>query len=274
MQRKAVQGRPSRFSLSKWYLDAVSDAGEVFIGYRATVRWGRLGFPYASTLAAGAGEARTRATVKSEEEPILREGVLAWASSPLGVKGRWHALAAAKVARTLYESPEGSVSWRCVLPAARCELVRGGQSFSGLGYVEHLSSTLPPWKLPIDTLRWGRFLTEAHSVVWIDWRKETEGGPPRSWIFFDGREVRGEVSEESVFFEGGRVSLPASGRLVLRSGRLSYLLRNLPISLRTSPLARALAMHETKWRTRGCIELPGKPRAAGWAIHEIVRFGT
>ena len=34
--------RPA-FELSKWYLDAVGEDGEVFIGYRANLRWRRFG---------------------------------------------------------------------------------------------------------------------------------------------------------------------------------------------------------------------------------------
>lgn len=273
----ATQGLalPDRFSLDKWYLDTVSDEGEVFIGYRASLRWRGVTVPYAATLTGGAGEPRTRSTVRSEEEPILRNGSLAWTSSALGVKGSWRNGAAPRISRTLYESPEGAVVWKSILPSAEAELVCGLMALRGRGYAEHLSMTLPPWKLPITTLLWGRLLTPAHSVVWIDWRREgAEGG--RAWIFVDGTEVRGETSEENVFFEGGRVDLPASGRLVLRDGRLSHLLRNLPFprSLRTSPLRRALAMHETKWRTRGCLELDGEAPEAGWAIHEIVRFGS
>lgn len=258
-------GKPN-FELSKWYLDAVGEDGEVFIGYRANLRWRRLAIPYAATLTGGVREARARSTARPGEEPDFLEGALAWREAKLDVAGTWRA-AAPPVSRTLYESPDGAVVWNCVLPSAECELALNGDLVRGLGYAEHLSMTLPPWRLPIDTLRWGRFLSPEHSVVWIDWEKN---GDDRTWIFLDGAEVRGEVSEEDVFFEGGRVDLPASGRLVLRSGRLSHLLRNLRLPL--SPSARAI--HETKWRTRGVLECAGAPAVEGWAIHEVVRFRT
>lgn len=258
--------RPA-FELSKWYLDAVSESGEVFIGYRANLRWRRLAISYASALTAGAREARTRSAVRPGKEPDFFEGALAWAEPKLAVAAAWRA-AARPISRTLYESPEGAVQWHCRPPSARAEVACDGVVLRGFGYAEHLSMTLPPWRLPIDTLRWGRFLSPEHSVVWIDWEKN---GDDRTWIFLDGVEVRGEVSEEDVFFEGGRVDLPASGRLLLRSGRLSYLLRNLPLPLSFS--RRVLAIHETKWRTRGVLECAGGPAVEGWAIHEVVRFG-
>ena len=38
--------------------------------------------------------------------------------------------------------------------------------------------------------------------------------------------------------------------------------------------ARGLAIHETKWRTRGVLESAGASAVQGWAIHEVVRFRT
>lgn len=128
--------------------------------------------------------------------------------------------------------------------------------------------TLAPWRLPIDTLRWGRFLSDERSVVWIDWERETG---TKTWIFVDGNEARGaRVSEEEISFEGGRLRLPAASRLLIREGRVSHLLRNLPLPRALS--SPALPIHETKWRTRGMLESPGAPPTEGWAIHEIVRM--
>jgi hypothetical protein len=261
--------RPA-FELSKWYLDAVGEDGEVFIGYRANLRWRRLAISYASALTAGARDARTRSTARPGKEPDFFEGALAWAESKLAARATWRG-AASPIVHTLYESPEGAVQWHCLLPSARAEVACDGVVLRGLGYAERLSMTIPPWRLPIDTLRWGRFLSPEHSVVWIDWERESAR---RTWVFANGAEVEGRVSEEGIFFEGGRVELPAPGRLVLRSGRLSYLLRSLPLSLplRTRLGSRALAIHETKWRTRGRLELDGAPAVEGWAIHEVVRF--
>ncbi len=263
--------RPA-FELSKWYLDAVGESGEVFIGYRADVAWRSLYAAYASALTGGdTREPRTRSTVRPEGEPGFLEGALSWESQRLGVAATWSGAPQQPLLRTLYESPDGAVVWRCLMPSASASIAFEGRLLSGLGYVERLSMTVPPWRLPLDVLRWGRFLTPAHSVVWIDWREDHERDG-WTWIFVDGLEVRGETSDEAVLFEGGRVDLPAAGRLVLRDGRLSHLLRSLPRALRASLPGRALSIVETKWRTRGCLSLDRCPPAAGWAIHETVRF--
>ncbi|HEX7616645.1 MAG TPA: hypothetical protein VF554_15385 [Thermoanaerobaculia bacterium] len=254
------------FFLSKWYFDAVGEPGEVFIGYRAALRWRRLGVSYASILTADAGGVRSARTVRPGPEPDFFEGALAWTEPELDVSATWRGAAHA-ISRTLYESPEGAVVWNCVLPSAETELTCGKNVLRGRGYAEHLSMTIPPWRLPIDTLRWGRFLSTEHALVWIDWESR-EGR--RTWVFVDGTEVRGEVSEEGILFEGGKLRLPLPGRLTLRDGRLSHLLGNLPLPL---PLfLRALAIHETKWRTSAVLELDAGAPESGWAIHEIVRM--
>ena len=38
------------FRLHKWYLDVVSETGDVLILYAGTVEWGRVAFEYASVL--------------------------------------------------------------------------------------------------------------------------------------------------------------------------------------------------------------------------------
>jgi len=261
-------GKPN-FELSKWYLDAVGEDGEVFIGYRAALRWRRLQASYAAALTGGAHETRTASSVRSEEEPVLRMGSLAWEAPALELQGTWTGNAPALL-RTLYECPGGSVVWACLFPRAEAGVRIGARNIRGLGYAERLEMTLPPWRLPLETLRWGRFLSPDRFVVWIDWQAPERS---RTWVFVDGQEEReARVSEEEISFEGGRLRLPQAGRLQLRDGRLSHLLRSLSLPL--SLLCRARAIHETKWRTRGILECAGAPAVEGWAIHEVVRFRT
>jgi hypothetical protein len=260
--------RPS-FELSKWYLDAVGEDGEVFIGYRASLHWRRLAVSYAATLTGGSREPRTAASVRSGEKPVLRTGSLAWEAPALELQGTWTGNAPALL-RTLYEGPGGSVVWACLFPRAQADVRIGAREVHGLGYAERLEMTLPPWRLPLETLRWGRFLTPGRFVVWIDWQAPERS---RTWVFVDGQEEReARVSEEDISFEGGRLRLPQASHLQLRDGRLSHLLRSLSLPLNL--LCRVRAIHETKWRTRGVLESAGAPAVEGWAIHEVVRFRT
>lgn len=75
------------------------------------------------------------------------------------------------VASTVYESADGRIDWECRQPAADARVrLAGGREITGLGYAERLRMTIPPWRLPLRTLRWGRFLAAGESWVWIDWQ--------------------------------------------------------------------------------------------------------
>src|SRR4051794_20518903 len=127
------------FVLSKWYLDAVSDGGDVFIAYSAEVRWRSLALRYASTLVQRAGEAtQIDATLRGAPAPALAGEVCTWEAPALGVTGRWTSLAP-PVAETILARDEGRVEWRCHQPLARAEIaIEGAPPIRGLGYTEHL----------------------------------------------------------------------------------------------------------------------------------------
>ncbi len=57
--------------------------------------------------------------------------------------------------------------WRCLCPGGAGVIRHGDASLAGQGYLEHLSFALPPWELALGELRWGRWLGENDSVVWV-----------------------------------------------------------------------------------------------------------
>ena len=80
---------------------------------------------------------------------------------------------------------------------------------SGLGYAERLVLTIPPWKLPIETLRWGRFLSPSDWIVWIDW----QGEHPQTIVYRNGARVAvDELGDEQIRF--CRVNAAGDGPLV------------------------------------------------------------
>jgi len=251
------------FSLRKWYLDCVSDAGETAIAYRAELRWEAFSLQYASLLEFDpAHGTRVRSTLRRCGEPSASDEEVRWEAGPLEVSGTWHGLAP-EFSAELLAAPEGTVVWRCVQPRSRAELrLPGGRTLAGLGYVEELTLTFPPWRLPIDELRWGRFASGSRGLVWIEWR----GPHPVRLALVDGE--RAELSaaaEERV--DAGGVSLELSQPAVLRTGRIGEtVLSVIPGIERVFP-GRILGLQETKWRARGTLQ-----GAQGWAIHEVVRW--
>ena len=84
------------------------------------------------------------------------------------------------------------------------------------GYAERLRLNLRPGRLPIDGLRWGRFVSAAHSAVWIAWEHPT----PRRWLWHDGAEIlEPKISDREISWPDGRVTMGEPR--TLRTGRLA-----------------------------------------------------
>jgi len=258
------------FTLSKWYLDCVAEDGDAFVAYAAEARWGPVALKYASTLRRrpGAEVATVETTLREVPWPVETEQAVTWQAPLLGVEGRWTAIDPS-IEATVLESDEGSVRWRCLQPRARAAVVQGDVPVAGLGYVETLTLTLPPWRMPIDELWWGRFLGETSSLVWIDWR----GPHTRRLAWLDGDEVAvARIDPEGLASDTGDVRLTVEPGGLLRRGALGRTaLAIVPAVDRLLPV-RILAADETKWCARGVLDVRGRARDRGWVIHEVVRW--
>jgi hypothetical protein len=202
------------FELRKWYLDCVDADGNAAIAYWAKLRWRYINLYY-RTVAINGVERRCT-------EVSWRQSVSMEASAP-------------PIRRRLFEGADGIVDWSCEMPRAKARI----GSVRGDGYAELLRMTVPPWKLPIDELRWGRFIGGGKWAVWIEWR----GALPQKWAFGDAGDVR--FDDERVLTDrriGDAVPL------------IKWLL---PRRIRRA--------REQKWCSRASL---GDDR--GWAIHEVV----
>ena len=256
------------FRLSKWYLDCVTEGGDAALLYWAWMRWGPLQLRYGSALLMPRDAAPTdRHTLRPDGPPSTdADGAVAWECRRLGVRGSWIGRTAG-VERTLLEQADGEIRWHCVSPRAEATVHVGGRTLGGLGYVEHLSMTLPPWRLPFEALHWGRYVSSADAVVWIRW----EGDVPRTWAFESGVErYPARIMEHRVELPGRRQVLTFEDGRVLRTGRLSTTaLRSLRVLAWLLPRWRWA--HETKWLARATLDGP-ETRSAGWVVHEAVRW--
>src|ERR1035441_10455134 len=182
------------FELSKWYGDCISQCGDLRIAYSARVRYGHLKVAYSSLLdGEAASHSLRRARIEDEGQ------TLSWAAP--GLSANW-TRQDAELRATVFESAEGAVEWRCAIP-------KGGASMneiSGLGYAEHVRMTIAPWKLPIRTLRWGRFLTPHTTLIWIDW----QGPFTTRLVFLNGQRVLAETLDDG----GTRAHCRACARML------------------------------------------------------------
>lgn len=258
------------FFLEKWYLDVVDDDGDTCIAYAARLSFGALGVDYSSVLVCdAAGDVRARTSLKRLEAPRVEDGAITWAAArrALGFAGTWRPRDA-PIVETLLDDEDGRVTWACLAPRADVEVTIDARRVAGLGYAEHLTLTIPPWRLPIRSLRWGRALADRDALVWIDWRGD---GHTRSiaWRPGGARIEAFAVDDAGVRAGDGRTIVSFRDARVLRRGAIgSTALSVLGGDLLARFPGRAAMLEEQKWRARADFD----GGDSGWAIHELVQW--
>lgn len=263
----AAIGTTQPFQLSKWYLDCVNEKGDGAIVYLADMRWRTVHLCYANLLLFIDGKVTSESSIRNCPLPQAGEEI-AVIVPHLRIDGVWRRAADA-IEAAVFAGPEGEVVWKCVQPSSRVRVrVGSATEIVGFGYAELLQMTIPPWKLPLTELHWGRFVSESNYVVWIDWR----GSHQFLLLAHSGaKHERGLVDEREIRLGDSGLGLALDRGLVLRSGALgdtvmpalSSLAKVLPDSL--------FGVQECKWRSRAVLSRGGRIDE-GWAIHEVVRW--
>jgi len=255
----------SLFSLEKWYLDAVDEQGRAFIGYHARIRWKRIRLVYSGFIYQDGADAfqknsfRARSEIGVGNDHLKLTNRLAEAS----LKS-----AAGPVKELLLENEHGHIRWNCLFPKAEAVVsVKGKADIRGNGYAEKLSMSLPPWELPIEELRWGRYLSKAAYITWIKWTGPVE----RNLVYFNGQRFTGaDISDTHVAFDRFRLDIRENREL--RSGSLSStVFAGLKRLMRYFPFS-VLHSKETKWLGKGSLSSPGSVTDSGFVIHEKVTW--
>jgi hypothetical protein len=258
------------FSLSKWYFDCVTDEGDAFVGYAASLRWSVLSLEYSGILVRRTtGKIQTRSTLHGGKLPLVSGSAVQWDCPSLKLKGSWSAREQ-PLKHTVLSASETPLEWSCLQPHALAEIsVADIGTFTGSGYVDYLTLTTPPWRLPLDELRWGRFLSESTSVIWMDFK----GACPETVVFCNGTLCDGARVTDSEIDLGKDLSkLSFEDSHILREGVLGLTaLSVIPGVTKLLP-ARMLKAEECKWRSRGVLKDEKSVLATGWTIHEVVRW--
>lgn len=255
---------PSEFSLVKWYLDCVTEAGDAAILYCADLQWRGAHLAYSSVLSVFGQSVESHSSMSRCRLSSTRDQILVELPR-LGVSGKWEA-DAAPVQRTLYESAAGAVEWNCLQPGSLVNLRIGERKLTGLGYAECLTMTLPPWQLPMRQLRWGRFVSLQDSLAWVDW----QGEHVTSFAVHNGRVCETlSISDSEIAIRD--VTLRMDKSFSLRAGKLgSTVLPGAPALGKLLPRS-LLNIEEQKWRSRGILNASDRA-SHGWVIHEVVNW--
>ncbi len=254
------------FELVKWYLDAVEPDGTATIAYWASLAWLGVDVTWHDVSRYVPGQPPLESSsLRRVPPPAVTDRHITWQSDRLGLASV-HEAATPPITVTLLDDAHGRITWECIAPSARARFDRAGATTEGTGYVERITMTVPPWQLPIDELRWGRWMSDdaATSLVWIDWR----GALPRRWVVCNGAlHEAASVRDDGIDLHAGRLALGVPRALHTRS--VGKMLRGLAGLARVA--ARIpLSWEEHKWCSRATWTGSAGESVPGWAIHEIV----
>lgn len=273
MAAKATNIKQGNFYLSKWFLDYTGTNGEAMIFYSAKLTWRGWNASYTSWLSYSPDSGvSVKSRFSNIRIPELNTEVISWSDSKFGVSGTWNAVSPMVRCR-LFDSEEGLLDWECCQPASIVNLKINDRVLHGDGYAEHLTLTIPPWKIPMDELRWGRFISNNNILVWIELRKKGK----KQWLWLNGEKI------SDCFIEDNRIAIPIKN-LVLTLDRgvilesekkiqsvVGKIIRYLPGFNKIMPLGFLMA-DECKWLSKGKLLSNGNILSEGMAIHELVDF--
>ncbi len=251
------------FLLEKWYGDVVTSHGAGAIVYAARLRWGPLRVAYAATVVFDASASRSQSSIRHVTMPRIDGHAATWRHETLGVDATW-CRDAEPLDSCLVDGPDGSIRWTCHMPRALARVRVGETTLHGLGYLEQLRLTIPPAELPFrgGVLRWGRYVSPAHALVWIEWT----GRDPQRWVWLNGVPQTGPDGLD------GNLRLVLHDSRPIRDDPLLTTIR-VPLPKLARRLAGTLdAVREHKHLSRGALVSGAGPVDTGWAIHEEVEW--
>jgi hypothetical protein len=244
------------FSLKKWYLDAADDKGDVYIGYRVSLRWGEFelnGFQHLWHSPKKGVETHTEITGQSALE-YEGKNILIWQAG--GVKAIWDS-AVNPIEERLLDIEDGEIVWQCTQPKARASINSSRLSFTGWGYTECIDITIPVWKLPFKTLYWGRCHTNKHYLVWIKW----EGKTKQNKIWFDGKCSQDFTIDDNKII-GSDFLLKLGQNVPLRQGKIGSTIFK-PLRRINKIIPKTIFLvDEHKWYNKGILETDSQEEAA------------
>lgn len=265
--------RAPEFHLEKWYLDFISDDGQVMIFYAAKLSFMHRAVYYSSMTHHHPDKGTDEVSHFHKVELPARAGEsISWKNDKFHICGEWKARSKPLHAR-LFENTVGFVDWNCYQPLADVQLEMKDTVLHGKGYAELLTLTTFPWHIPMSDLRWGRFHSNSHTMVWIELRNEKK----EQWLWLNNERLgHGSIEDDRIVCEEKGLELILNRKTDLEPEKklvkvINKIIRFLPgfKRLMTSKFLRAT---NRKWRSHGTLYKYDKLITHGQAIHEWVNF--
>ena len=272
-EEKISNMHKGNFHLNKWFLDFVGNSGETIIFYAAKLTWHGLVVPYTSFLFYDPSDGvHQKSRFRNIRMPEKTKNLITWSDSKFEVEGAWESLAKPLQAR-LFDSEEGYLDWKCFQPSSKVRLRISDKILEGRGYAEQLILTAPPWKIPMNELRWGRFGSSEDQMVWIEIREEDK----RQWLWLNGDKIKNCIIEDDyISVPEKELILKLDQGVELESEKKIFsivekLILYIPGFNKFMPLNFLMA-DEFKWLSKCQLQTDGKTISTGMAIHELVNF--
>lgn len=263
----------SKFKINKWYLDFICEDGQAMIFYSAELHWHGSKVPYTSFLHYIPNESvKVKSHFGKAHSPISDGNSIRWADSKFSIEGIWQPRAAS-ISERLFESDSGHLDWFCYQPSSDVVLNLNGKEFFGKGYVEMLTLSTYPWKIPMNELRWGRFANGNLVVVWV----EILHHKTNKWLWVNGEKSTDfAISDDSIIITDNDIEIRFDKGIILESEKkisnvVEKFTRFIPKFNSIIP-ANFLMADECKWLSHTETRCGKNYYHDGMAIHEFVDF--
>lgn len=247
------------FRIKKNYFDGIDEEGNAIILYFAELSIFGIKIPYSSYIFNGLQHSTERSTL---QESQYKNSFIN--NEKLHFSGSWKSIEAS-ISEILFQENKKLLIWNCHTPKAKFNLRLENNCYEGLGYAETLEMNFSPWKLPISELKWGRFLSENHCIIWIEWI----GKKPLKKVYWNGNPKENvEISDSGIIFNSENATLKFENPIPIKNEKLQTIVTKYPF-LNFFFNAKFLQSEEMKYKTKSILKI-NKQEEKGFSLYEKV----
>lgn len=247
------------FYLKKHYFDCIDHDGNAIIFYAAEMKIMGIKIPYSSYILSNSNEVIENNVLqasKIHDNKIQNE--------KLDIKGSWVTLDQ-PIQEKLLEENSKYLKWNCHSPKADVKLSLGEKNYHSFGYAETLEMNFVPWHLPISELKWGRFLSENNTIIWIEWI----GKHPLKKVYWNGQEVEDVIiTDDGLEFINKQSVLKFGKPTIIKNEQLFSMTKSLPF-LRLFFGKKFLKSREIKFKSQSTL-IKQNQSEQGFSLYEKV----